>query len=218
MPAIRFCRRGKRFGRIDLPLVYQWQGGGCRDGKDLCLCRGGEFTVQVVAETDGGCVSDTVSGTYQIAAPIHLAWAPEPVSSIIYGNNIQGCAKVTEGEDTDITWHWVSPTTLAITGACANVAAQEQEYEFIVYATNKQGCASDTLMATTQVTGFGDLDVTLESSTGTEICKDGSALLTATVNGGQAHMPRMVCERNDNHYSESDHFICHKCIGDSSAG
>ncbi len=171
-------------------LTYHWFINGKEEaavtGRTYAFAEGGEFTVQVVAETDGGCVSDTVSGTYQIAAPIHLAWAPEPVSSIIYGNNIQGCAKVTEGEDTDITWHWVSPTTLAITGACANVAAQEQEYEFIVYATNKQGCASDTLMATTQVTGFGDLDVTLESSTGTEICKDGSALLTATVNGGQA--------------------------------
>ena len=91
-----------------------------------------------------------------------------------------------EGEDTDITWHWVSPTTPEITGACANVAAQEQEYEFAVYATNKQGCVSDTLTATTHVTGFGDLDVTLESNSGTEICKDGSGLLTATVNGGQA--------------------------------
>lgn len=171
-------------------LVYRWFVNGRQEtavtGHAYAFADGGEFTVKVVAETAGGCISDTVSGTYRIVDPLRLAWDPEPVGSTGYGNNIRGCAKAASGDATDISWHWVSPTNPAITGSCANIAALEPEYDFEVYATNKSGCASDTLRATTTVTGFAELEVTLESATGTEICKDGSALLTATVNGGQA--------------------------------
>lgn len=171
-------------------LVYRWFVNGKADatvtGNAYAFAAGGEFTLQVVAETEGGCISDTATETYRIAAPLRLAWDPKPMNSVIYGNNIQGCAKAVSGDDTDISWHWVSPVTPAITGACANIVAREQEYDFEVYAESKSGCSSDTLRATTIVTGFGDLEVKLESSSGTEICKDGSALLTATVNGGLA--------------------------------
>lgn len=171
-------------------LTYRWFVNGKQEtavtGAAYVFTDGGDYTVKVVAEVAGGCVSDTVTETYHIAVPIQLAWDPAPAATVGYGNNIRACVKAAEGADADITWHWVSPLNQAITGACANFSAKEPEYEFVVYATDKLGCVSDTLTATTQVTGFGELDVVLESATGTEICKDGSALLTATVNGGQA--------------------------------
>lgn len=171
-------------------LTYRWFINGKHEaavtGRGYAFTEGGEFTVKVVAETAAGCISDTAAATYQIAVPLRLAWDPKPAGSLVFGSNIQGCVKVDEGDAADIVWTWLSPTTPSITGACVNTPATEQEYNFEVYATNKLGCVSDTMRATTMVTGFGELEMTLESNSGTEICKDGSALLTASVSGGQA--------------------------------
>lgn len=171
-------------------LTYRWFINGKHEaavtGRGYAFTEGGEFTVKVVAETAAGCISDTAAATYQIAVPLRLAWDPKPAGSLVFGSNIQGCVKVDQGDAADIVWTWLSPTTPSITGACVNTPATEQEYNFEVYATNKLGCVSDTMRATTMVTGFGELEMTLESNSGTEICKDGSALLTASVSGGQA--------------------------------
>lgn len=171
-------------------LTYRWFINGKHEaavtGRGYAFTEGGEFTVKVVAETAAGCISDTAAATYQIAVPLRLAWDPKPAGSLVFGSNIQGCVKVDQGDAADIVWTWLSPTTPSITGACVNTPATEQEYNFEVYATNKLGCVSDTMKATTMVTGFGELEMTLESNSGTEICKDGSALLTASVSGGQA--------------------------------
>lgn len=171
-------------------LTYRWFVNGEEKmeftGHACLFTEGGDYTVKVVAETAGGCVSDTASATYRIATPLRLAWDTKPANEVVFGSNISGCVKVAEGDDTGITWKWLSPATPAITGACVNISAEEDEYIFEVTAADQYGCAGDTVQATTTVTGFGELEVTLESVSGTEICKDGSALLTATVNGGEA--------------------------------
>ncbi|MDE7374545.1 MAG: hypothetical protein K2M86_04370, partial [Odoribacter sp.] len=97
---------------------------------------------------------------------------------------IAGCVKVVEGKAEGVVWNWLSPTSAS--GTCVNIAANEPDYDFEVYAVDEYGCGSDTIEAATKVTGFGVLDVTLASESGTEICVGGSAVLTAEVQGGQA--------------------------------
>lgn len=169
-------------------LKYRWFVNGQED-KDFTastyvFAEGGEYSVQVVAETENGCVSDTAAAVYQIATPLRIAWDSRPVNTIGYGNNISGCVKVVEGDAEGVTWNWLSPAS--VTGTCVSMAANEPEYEFEVYAVDQYGCSSDTVEAATKVTGFGVLEVTLTSESGTEICKGGSALLVAEVEGGQA--------------------------------
>lgn len=171
--------------------AYRWWVNGteqtaCTDAWYV-FAQGGEYEVKVVAETDGACVSDTVSGNFTIAEPLKLAWDPEPAAAVVYGNNVSGCVKVAVGEETAVEkWNWLSPAAEDITGKCFNITATEQDYTFKVYAQDAQGCVSDTLEARTEVTGFGELDLTLEPTSGTEVCEGGSALMTAIVEGGKA--------------------------------
>ncbi|MDE5610417.1 MAG: hypothetical protein K2I90_00155, partial [Odoribacter sp.] len=169
-------------------LTYRWFVDGEEDkdytGSTYVFANGGEYALQVVAETENGCVSDTVTSVYQIATPLRIAWDSKPATSVGFGNNIAGCVKVVEGKAEGVAWNWLSPTSAS--GTCVNMVANEPEYEFEVYAVDEYGCVSDTVEATTKVTGFGVLDVTLTSESGTEICAGGSAVLTAEVQGGQA--------------------------------
>lgn len=169
-------------------LVYRWFVNGTEDqdytSSTYVFADGGEYTLQVVAETENGCVSDTATVVYQIADPLRIAWDSKPAASVGFGNNIAGCVKVVNGETEGVTWNWLSPSS--VSGSCLNMVANDPEYEFEVYAVDQFGCSSDTATAFTKVTGFGVLDVTLVSESGTEICVGGSAVLTAEVRGGQA--------------------------------
>lgn len=172
-------------------VVYRWFVDGVQQvaytDRYFVFAQSGAHTVKVVGENTGGCVSDTASGSFNIAVPVKLDWDTKPVASISYGNNLNGCVKVNSGELASVKqWNWLSPTDEDITGKCFNIPATQQEYTFKVYTNDANGCVSDTLEAYTVVTGFGVLDLTLESNSGTEICEGGSALLTAIVDGGKA--------------------------------
>lgn len=172
-------------------VVYRWFVDGVQQvaytDRYFVFDHSGAHTVKVVGEITGGCVSDTASGSFNIAVPVKLDWDTKPVASISYGNNLNGCVKVIIGELASVKqWNWLSPTDEDITGKCFNIPATQQEYTFKVYTNDANGCVSDTLEAYTVVTGFGVLDLTLKSNSGTEICEGGSALLTAIVDGGKA--------------------------------
>ncbi|MDL2251489.1 hypothetical protein LJC12_01405 [Odoribacter sp. OttesenSCG-928-J03] len=149
---------------------------------------GSAIQVEVVGEAVGGCLSDTVSATVNIAQPKKLAWDPSmtPPAEVEYGSNLQGCATTLDAAElSDIaTWHWILPTSETIDGRCFTFPATEQEYKFKVYAVDKNACLTDTIETSTKVNGFAPLGLVLESESGATICEGGSAILRAEVTGG----------------------------------
>lgn len=171
-------------------LTFHWTVDGKADAaytdNYYVFAQGGTYEVSVVAENATGCTSDPVTATLSIAVPVKLDWDIKPQASVAYGSNLNGCVKVISGSTDVKAYNWLSPEKSGFTGKCFNIPAKEEEYLFKVYTTDQYGCVSDTLEATTTVTGFGTLDLTLNSESGNEVCEGGSALLTAVVEGGKA--------------------------------
>ena len=161
---------------------YEWYVNNTPSGTgDYFVLPSGTYKLQVVADA-GTCKSDTLTKSVTVGTPPTLRWIVEPANEVTAGQSITGKVGVNvDAAGTPPYKYTWSPALLAEFDSTFTITAKGRTYNFEVYATDDRGCYSDTLKKKTTVLSAGNLALALDVSNNGQICKEGVALLDATI-------------------------------------